>query len=148
MRLEITRKADLAVRAMAALTAAGGRLKGNELAAGLDTTPGFLPQVIGPLVKAGWVRSDPGPAGGYRATDAAAALSVLQIIEAIDGPTDTGRCVVADGPCDARHPCALHEAWAGARSALLATLDATPLAALASQPARRATRGGAVGAAR
>ena len=64
MRLEVTRRADLAVQAVG-LLAERGQMKGSDLAAALDASPGFMPQVVGPLVKAGWVRSEPGPTGGY-----------------------------------------------------------------------------------
>ena len=67
-----------------ALLVEGHQLKAVELAERLDTTPGFVPQVIGPLVKAGWVRSDPGPAGGYALTGSPADVSVLDVIEAIN----------------------------------------------------------------
>src|SRR5262245_494536 len=99
MRLEISRRADLAVRALLAIDRAPDRIKADALAADLATTAGFVPQVVGPLVKRGWVRSDPGPRGGYSAVVALERVSVLDVIEAIDGPTDVGQCVVADGPC-------------------------------------------------
>ncbi len=131
MRLEITRRADLAVRAMVALASADRRWKAGELAAALDTTIGFVPQVIGPLVKAGWVRSDPGPTGGYAARVRLDDLTVLDVIEAVDGPTDTGRCVIEDKPCGGHHPCSLHDAWAHARDELTGALRTRTLATLA-----------------
>jgi Rrf2 family iron-sulfur cluster assembly transcriptional regulator len=126
MRLEITRRADLGVRVLGALQPPGTRRKASELAEELGTTAGFLAQVLSPLVRAGWVASVPGPAGGYVATTDA--VSALDVIEAVDGPTDDGRCVVAGGPCDPRHPCTLHAAWASARASLLSVLAATPVA--------------------
>jgi Rrf2 family transcriptional regulator, iron-sulfur cluster assembly transcription factor len=132
MRLEITHRADLAVRAMQLLGAGSTRWKSSDLAAALDTTSGFVPQVMGPLVRAGWVRSVPGPTGGYEATTAADDISVLDVVEAIDGPTDDGRCVVADRPCDSTRPCVLHTAWGRARRQLQATLAAQPLTGAAT----------------
>ena len=134
VRLEVTRKAELGVRALAALLPAGTRRKASELAGQLDTTPGFLAQVMTPLVRAGWVGSVPGPTGGYVATTSD--VSVLQVIEAVDGPTSTGRCVVADAPCDGRTPCVLHAAWKAARAALTDTLAATPVAATTAKENR------------
>lgn len=112
---------------MVALGRTPGRMKSAELADLLDTTAGFIPQVMAPLVRANWVTSDPGPTGGYRSLVDITQLSVLQVVEAIDGPTDTGRCVVADKPCDGIDPCALHFAWTSAREVLLAALSAMPL---------------------
>lgn len=135
VRLEITRRADLAVRAMVALADGDRRWKSSELATALSTTVGFVPQVVGPLVKAGWVRSDPGPTGGYVARVALAELSVLDVIEAVDGPTDAGRCVVEDRPCGGTERCALHDAWGRARTELTVALAGTSLASLAHHDA-------------
>jgi Rrf2 family protein len=131
MRLEISRRADLAVRALLAIAEAPERCKAEALATTLDTTPGFVPQVVGPLVKRGWVLSEPGPRGGYSPAVPLDDVSVLQVIEAIDGPTDAGRCVVADGPCGRAPHCALHAAWARAREELVAHLDGQSMASLA-----------------
>jgi Rrf2 family protein len=132
MRLDISRRADLAVRALLAIDGAGERVKADALAAELDTTAGFVPQVVGPLVKRGWVRSDPGPRGGYAAAVSLDAVSVLDVIEAVDGPTDAGRCVVADGPCGRAPHCALHTAWVRARDELVSHLGAQSMASLAA----------------
>ena len=127
MRLEITQRADLAVRALVLLAKRPVRLKSADLASALSTTPGFVPQVMGPLVRAGWVRSEPGPAGGYEPIVHLGRLSVLDVIEEVDGPTDTGKCVVADRACLSGQPCALHVAWSVARRELLASLGSLSL---------------------
>ena len=136
MRLEISRRADLAVRALLAIARAPDRVKSEALATELETTAGFVPQVVGPLVKRGWVHSEPGPRGGYSATVPLDAVSVLDVIEAIDGPTDHGQCVVADGPCGRAPHCALHTAWARARDELVTQLAAQSMASLAAVPVR------------
>ncbi len=132
MRLEITRRAELAIRALALLGASADRVKAPALAEDLGTTVAFVPQVLGPLVRAGWVQSDPGPTGGYRCRVLLGEVSVLQVIEAVDGATDAGRCVVADRPCQSADPCVLHTAWARARSELVGVLDATPMSGVGS----------------
>ncbi len=129
MRLEVTRKSDLAVRALQALAANTGRMKGPEVADAVGSTSGFVSQVLTPLVRAGWVRSEPGPAGGYSLLADLDEVSVLAVIEAIEGPTDSGRCALSDGPCEDGADCVLHAAWMRARSQLLAELDATSVAA-------------------
>jgi len=127
MRLEVTRKSDLAVRILQTLGERNERLKGTDLAELVGSTVGFVPQVLTPLVRAGWVRSDPGPTGGYELAVDPADLSILQVIEAVEGPTDSGRCVLADRPCDATGPCALHVPWTRARDRLLRELDSTTI---------------------
>ncbi|MEM9609895.1 MAG: Rrf2 family transcriptional regulator [Actinomycetota bacterium] len=135
MRLEVTKRADLAVRALVAIGADGERIKGRALAERLDTTAGFLAQVMHPLVQAGWVRSDPGPTGGYRCDVDIADLTVLEVIEAVEGRTESGRCVVVGRNCDDAEPCALHLAWVGARRRLLESLDETSMASVAGMVA-------------
>lgn len=125
VRLEITRRAELAIRALALLGKSAGRMKASKLAEELETTVAFVPQVLGPLVRAGWVHSNPGPTGGYRCRVALGEVSVLQVIEAVEGATDVGRCVVADRPCQASDPCVMHGAWARARSELVDVLQST-----------------------
>lgn len=129
----MTRRAELAVRAVATLAARPDRMKAGDLAETLSTTTGFVPQVVGPLVKAGWVRSDPGPTGGYSLQPEAENLSVLDVIEAIDGPLDDGRCVAVNRPCSPQRPCVLHRPWQAARRELQDHLAAVP--ATTSQPA-------------
>jgi Rrf2 family protein len=127
MRLEISRRSDLAVRALGAL-GRHGRLKGRRLAEIAGTSSGFMAQVMAGLSQAGYVRSDPGPTGGYELSVDLGDLSVLDVIEAMEGPTVTGRCVLRGGPCAADDgTCALHESWVAARDALLARLEATPI---------------------
>lgn len=128
MRLEVTRKSDLAVRALQVLADASGRVKGPALAEAVGSTSGFVSQVMNPLVRLGWVRSDPGPSGGYSLAVELGSVSVLAVIEAIEGPTDSGRCVVADRPCNESGTCALHVPWLRARAQLLRELDATSVA--------------------
>lgn len=130
MRLEITRRAELAIRALAMLGQSPTRVKASVLAEGLGTTVSFVPQVVGPLVRQGWVQSDPGPTGGYRCEVPLGEVNVLQVIEAVDGATDTGRCVVADRPCLAADPCALHVAWGQARTELVGVLQLTPMSSV------------------
>jgi Rrf2 family transcriptional regulator, iron-sulfur cluster assembly transcription factor len=143
VRLEVTRKTDLAVRVLQVLAERGERVKGPELAGAVGSTPGFVAQVVTPLVRQEWVRSDPGPSGGYALAVVLDDVSVLQVIEAIEGPTDTGRCVLVDRPCNEHGSCALHSSWAGARAHLLRELDETSVAAVPvpspnQEPGRRA----------
>ncbi len=131
MRLEITRKSDLAVLALGQLAARPTAWKAGELAAAIGTTPGFLSQVLSPLVRAGWVQSGFGPTGGYRHLEAAPAPTLLDVIEAIEGPTRSDRCALRRAThCAGRTDgteCALHTAWLRAREALIAVLAATPV---------------------
>ena len=94
----------------------------------MGSTSGFVSQVLTPLVRVGWVRSDPGPTGGYSLLADLDEVPVLAVIETIQGPTDSGCCVLADRPCNDGGTCASHVPWLRARSQPLAQLDASSVA--------------------
>jgi Rrf2 family iron-sulfur cluster assembly transcriptional regulator len=135
MKLEVTRKTDLALSAVRVLSADQRAWKGSDLAGTIGTTPGFLAQVLGPLVRRGWVESAVGPAGGYRWTGSE--LSLLDVIEALEGPVLEANCILpGSARCSAASsggPCVLHERWAPVSAAVLAMLADTPAATPCSQ---------------
>ena len=128
MRLGLNKRTDLALRAMQTLCSCGDRLAGTDLAERLETTHPYLPQIMSPLVRKRWVSSTSGPRGGYELTAQLDSISVLELIEAMEGTTDTDTCVLSGEICDSSDPCALHGAWSQARDALLRELSSMSLA--------------------
>jgi Rrf2 family protein len=126
MRLELRASTEMTLRALGAL-ADGRRRTAAELAEPAGTTAANAAHLVAPLVRAGWVRSSPGPTGGHQLAVELKQISLLALIEAVEGRTDDGRCVMARRPCPAPEPCALHEVWTRARDALTAALAATSL---------------------
>ncbi len=129
----MTRKTDLALQALRVLATARGPVKGKDLAALINTTASFIAQIMKPLVDADWVTSDRGPTGGYRLAVDIAPVSVLALIEAVEGPTINGKCVLQGTPCPIVDQCAMHEAWVRGRSALLMELAKTPVLEVTTQ---------------
>jgi Rrf2 family iron-sulfur cluster assembly transcriptional regulator len=127
VKLEIMRRTDVALRALRLLQESGTTLRAAEVAEGVDSTPQFVPQVLNPMVRAGWIESEPGPRGGYRLAASAEERSILELIELIEGPTEDGRCILASGDCSPVEPCAMHGAWTQARGALTEELARTPI---------------------
>lgn len=137
MHLEVSKKTDLALRAIDHLARSGGRSTGPEMCESIDTTLNYLPQVMKPLVMSGWIEGIPGPGGGYRLNATLGDISVLDFISEMEGEMPDDRCVLRGTPCPSQEQCALHTSWVKARSALLAELAATPLdAALAPAPTK------------
>jgi Rrf2 family protein len=120
VRLEMTKKSDLALKSLRCIGDAEGDLvAGKWLADKLDITTHYLPQVISPLVKAGWIASTPGPRGGYRLLVSLEEISVLDVIETIEGRIEDQGCVQRGIPCPEFDLCALHVPWQKARDAML-----------------------------
>jgi Rrf2 family protein len=130
MRLEMTKKSDLALKAMRCIgDAEGETIAGKSLAEKLGITTHYLPQVISPLVKAGWVSSTPGPRGGYRLLASLKEVSVLEVIEVIEDSINDQGCVQRGIPCPEFDLCALHEPWQKAKDAILIELSAATIEA-------------------
>lgn len=117
--LRLQRRTDLALSALRRLgEAEDRRLTGTALAREVGTTASFLPQIMSPLIRAGWVVSERGPGGGYILTDDSESISLLDVIEATEGPTVDGRCALRDAPCPGDAPCQVHHVAVAAREVL------------------------------
>jgi Rrf2 family protein len=128
MRLDLNKRTDLALRAMQELCVKNERVAGPALAEALSTTRQYLPQIMNPLVKARWVRSTPGPHGGYELLKTLENISLLELIEVMEGPTLNNVCVLNGSPCPQDEECALHGAWQQTRETLMRELDTLSLA--------------------
>ncbi len=129
MRLVLWPRTELTLRVLEALSDRA-RWRAVDLAAQIGTSPAFTAQIVGPLVRRGWVRSTPGPSGGHELDADMGAVSVLDLIEAVEGPSTDGRCVMADRACPSPEGCALHDAWMRARDMLTNELRTIPLTQL------------------
>lgn len=119
MNISMSRKTDLAIKALTVLSRTEERIAGSALADAIGTSVSYLPQILGPLVRAGWVDSERGPRGGYLATAELDDISLLDLIEATEGAIEDGRCVLREGPCPGSESCPVHTAWLPARSVLM-----------------------------
>jgi Rrf2 family protein len=57
-----------------------------------DVPPAYLAKALQAMATAGIVESRPGPAGGYRLARSPAEISLLEIVQAVDGPGTAFRC--------------------------------------------------------
>jgi Rrf2 family protein len=119
MKLELTRRGDYAMRAMLALAQArGGALTAPRIAELAKVPPSFLPQVMASLSRAGLVQPRIGRIGGYRLGRPAKEISLLEVIETIEGDSRRTTCVMRNGPCLAGARCIAHDAFYAAQEAL------------------------------
>jgi Rrf2 family protein len=132
MKLVPTRRTDYGLRAMIHLAHNPARLsKAAEIAEDMHIPPGFLYQVLRELQRARLVTSQPSRHGGYRLGKHPEQITVLEIVEALEGPLLPGECALHAGPCRWDQVCALHATWSAARQALVDTLGAATLARIA-----------------
>lgn len=91
----------------------------------------YTPQILGVLVQAGLAEARAGRDGGYRLLRDPSQVSLLELVEAGEGPLRPARCSLRGGPCRWDDMCAIHPAWDAATQALQDSLGATSLAAVA-----------------
>lgn len=130
MRLELTREGDYAVRAMLALADADPAdvVSSRRIARDWEIPPRFLMHVLAKLADSGLVVASTGRRGGYRLARPLADIRIIDIVEAIDGPTGATRCVLRGGPCRPDGRCRVHEVFAQAQARYLETLVTRTLA--------------------
>lgn len=122
MRLTVSKRTDLAIRAYRYLHEHPGRIPGRQVAEAVGTSVPFLSQVLTPLVAAGWIDSRTGPSGGYALRNVADELTLLEVVQAVEGPMVDGQCVLDHSECNRSNPCVLHFMWSGARTSLMDSL--------------------------
>ncbi len=132
MRLRLTKRTDYAIRACLLLSVSPDvPVSSRRIAARMSIPDRFLPQVLADLGRAGLVESTSGKLGGYRLRRDPATLSLLELVETIEGPSRSEQCVLDERPCSGEHPCALHPVWSAAQSAFIQVLATTSLAEIA-----------------
>lgn len=133
MQMTLGSKGDYSVRAVLDLARAYGkaRRKAREIAGRMAIPPKYLPQVLGDLIRAGLVESVAGPDGGYSLARAPGDISLLEVVEAAEGPVRNTKCFMRGGPCHWDDACSLHAAWAEAQEKMAAQLARTSFAELA-----------------
>ena len=136
MRLDLTKRADYAIRAMLALGRAtdGGHLSVRRVAAEQRIPARFLPLIMRDLVRAGLVEGTTGRAGGYRLARAPSEVSLLDIVEAVEGDSRRRTCILRGGPCGTQSVCDIHAVFAAAQDALLTRLAGVTVADLSRSP--------------
>src|SRR4051812_7952026 len=92
----------------------------------------FLAKILQGLARDGFLKSSKGPGGGFRLSQDAEDLSMLKIVEAIDGVGRFDRCVGGSPECNDRAPCGMHDSWKLLRSRIIDYLEGTSIADLAN----------------
>ncbi len=138
--MQITRQADYAVRAVLYLA----RLEANERAATSTVAqeqhipPSFLAKIISQLSIAGLLHTSRGARGGVTLARDPKQISLLEVIEAIDGPILLNECVGSENTCTFDSDCPLRPVWCEAQKELVTRLGGTDFAQMIEQAGARA----------
>lgn len=94
----------------------------------------FLAKILQRLSRKGIVKSTKGAAGGFRLTKPPDEISLLEVIEAIQGPTAASACAVDENVCSLSSTCAVHPVWVELRELIEERLKHETFAKLISKP--------------
>lgn len=131
MQASLGRKGDYSVRAVLDIARQNGeRRKAREVATEMDIPHRYLTQILANLVQNGLLEAVAGPTGGYVLARPPEQISLLEVVEAAEGPIGLDVCVLRGGPCSWENSCPVHIPWARAQSAMAEQLSNTSFADL------------------
>lgn len=131
--MQLTRAADYSVRVMIHLASLprGTRANLNDLAAKVDVPAVFLSKVLQRLVKAGLVASQRGKQGGFQLACDPAAVTLFDLLEALDSVPSLNACVTGAEGCDRSGACGAHLVWMEAQERMREVLASSSIERLA-----------------
>ncbi|HTS30293.1 MAG TPA: Rrf2 family transcriptional regulator [Bryobacteraceae bacterium] len=145
--MQLTRAADYAVRVMVHLAGLppDTRASRADLAHAAECPEQFLSKVLQSLTHAGLVVSHRGNTGGFQLAPAHRHASVLEVVEAVEGPIRLNLCLTGPHMCERQNQCPIHGVWAEAQAAMTAVLKRATIAALAEEASLMRIYDGPVG---
>jgi Rrf2 family protein len=141
--MQITRQADYAVRAVLYLAKIPdrGRAATIRIAQEKKIPPSFLAKIVSQLSLAGVVQTSRGARGGVSLARPAEEISLLDVVEAIDGPINLNQCVPDPSACEFSPECPVHGIWCHLQGQLVDHLASTDFAYLACNGSDGVTSG-------
>jgi len=126
--LRIGKLTDYGLVVLNQLALAGARkLSTDDIAQLTDLTVPTLRKVMKALVDAGLVNAQRGAKGGYRIARAPQQISVLDVVQAFEGPVALTECSADDNHCEITDSCSLASNWTGINDLLLRVLGGITL---------------------
>lgn len=133
--LHITRRGDYAIRGMVYLARKPIDKMSllSEMASDIDVSPTLLAKIFQHFSKVGLVKSYRGSGGGFILGRPAEKISLLEIVEAVEGPIVLNRCLLGEGICNRDSQCTVHPVWAEVQKKMQEILDNVTLKQLAGE---------------
>jgi len=122
--MQITRQADYALRAVVFLSRLGDdeRAATSQIAQEQHIPPSFLAKIVSQLSVAGLLQTSRGARGGVSLARSPEEITVLDVIEAIDGPILLNECVGSGGVCVFGDNCPMKPIWCDTQAELVGKL--------------------------
>lgn len=129
-----SRSAEYAIRAFVHLAdvPAGKYAMVKNIAEQSDIPVHFLAKILQTLARKGFLRSSKGPTGGFALRRPAGEITMIEIVDAVDGLSDYQRCPGGMTECNDDQPCGMHDRWEELRQRIMDYLERTSIADLAA----------------
>lgn len=129
---KLSRRADYATRILLELAIAEGqKLTAHQAAKRCGIRLPFLHKAVADLVAAGLLTTQTGPGGGMSLACLASEISMLQVIEAVEGPVCLNACLLRPAECPHDCICPAHTFWGRLQMLVIAELQHATLDQLA-----------------
>jgi len=127
----VTRETDYAVRTILYLARELERTANvTEVAHAMHIPKSFLAKIVQRLTKKNMLVSTRGVKGGFRLAKKPSEISLLDIMEAIQGPAKINLCVIDSKKCRLSSHCSVHPVWVDIRKEVEKRLQKQTIAAL------------------
>ena len=133
--LRLSKKADYALIAMKhlAMKRDAASTSAREIAEHYDIPIELMAKVLQRLVRTGLLTSHQGTRGGYTLSRSSNAISVADVIQAIDGPFTVTSCSTEDNTCEQFGKCSIRDPLWKIRERILGALGTVSLAEMATE---------------
>jgi Rrf2 family protein len=127
--MELTRKGEYAIRGIVYLAGMPSDKVCllSDIAAAVDVPPTFLAKIFQQFSKIGLVKSYRGTGGGFMLGRPAENITLLEVVEAVEGPIIPNRCVVTPSDCERSGYCNVHPVWQRVRGEVRNVLQGVTL---------------------
>ena len=115
------------------MTAVGDPVRVSDLSKRTGIPYPYLTKIARTLVTRGILSSTRGRGGGVRFARQQGAITLLDVVSAIEGPHAYGDCLFGLGACDRGSPCSLHSVWGPVREQVIGFLQGTTIGDLVTR---------------
>lgn len=137
--MKVTAQSRYALRILLDLALYGeqGPRTMHEIAASQSISEKFISRIVVSLRRAGLLESVRGGRGGLRLARLPESITMLDVVEAMDGPVSLLACLTKPHACPKQGRCAAEDAWRLVNDGLVATLRGIQLSDIVERHRRR-----------
>ena len=127
--IRLTKAGEYGLRAVRYLVENGDdtRVSIGDISNNKNIPEPFLRKLFKPLVQQGIINSTRGVAGGVKLARKPEEITILEVVEALEGPLSLNECLMADAVCEFMTECGMHDVWEEAQAAMAKVLKSRNL---------------------